>query len=172
MRTAKCCFWSLNFALSVSDWIDSGGFHEGYYGYGGEDTDFGRTLEERGIPINWMQGAKVYHQYHDHCMPPIHHLHSVLRNADVFAARWGHRTMGHWLHAFRLMGLIEQDGDQIRVLRQPSQADFAMCHQSEDMPYANSRRVIDQLQNSAATGAERAREVAQDEADLTVIAAE
>ncbi|MBV9831995.1 MAG: hypothetical protein JOZ82_10425, partial [Marmoricola sp.] len=33
-------FWSLSFALSAEAWRRSGGFHEGYEGYGGEDTDF------------------------------------------------------------------------------------------------------------------------------------
>ena len=49
----------------------------------------------------------AYHQYHPHHMPPVHHLDSVVRNAELFEAKWGYRTMGHWLYAFRLMGLID-----------------------------------------------------------------
>lgn len=139
------CFWSLNFAMHRADWDRSGGFDEGYFGYGGEDTDFGRVLDDRGIDIWWMKGAKVYHQYHDHCMPPIHHVKAVVRNADYFATRWGHRTMGHWLHAFELMGLVAVRDDAVTILREPSEADFALCRQTEDMPYANSRRVMDKL---------------------------
>ncbi|WP_237763612.1 glycosyltransferase family 2 protein, partial [Falsirhodobacter sp. alg1] len=76
-----------------------GGFDERFTGYGGEDTDFGKTLSMAGQRIGWIAGAKVYHQYHPHHMPPVHHLHSVVRNAELFAEKWGYRTMEHWLYA-------------------------------------------------------------------------
>ena len=145
------CFWSLNFAIHRNDWDASGGFDEGYLGYGGEDTDFGRTVAERGMGIWWLKGARVYHQYHPHCMPPIHQIASVIRNADYFASKWGHRTMEHWLYAFRLMGLIENGSDGLIVLREPDENDFALCRQEPDMPYANTRRVIDRLQGITST---------------------
>ena len=166
------CFWSLNFAMHREDWARAGGFHEGYRGYGGEDTDFGRVLAERGIPIWWLKGGRVFHQFHDHCMPPIHHVASVIRNAEHFASRWGHRTMEHWLYAFQLMGLIEAGPDGIRVLREPSEADFALCRQRPDMPYANTRRVIDLLQAATATGRDRTAEVERAQGALLGVAAE
>ncbi|GGA96367.1 glycosyltransferase family 2 protein [Allosediminivita pacifica] len=166
------CFWSLNFAIHREDWAASGGFDEGYYGYGGEDTDFGRVLEARDIGIWWMKGARVYHQFHDHCMPPVHHVASIIRNADHFASRWGERTMGHWLHAMRVMGLIEQRGGELHVLRDPTEADFALCRQTADMPYANTRRVLDKLQQSEKVGPERVAEVDRQQGDMARVAAE
>ena len=168
------CFWSLNFAMHSADWDASGGFHEGYYGYGGEDTDYGRVLDSKGIPIWWTKGARVYHQFHDHCMPPIHHVASVIRNAEHFATRWGHRTMEHWLHGFRLMGLIEPTRAGLQIIREPDEADFALCRQRPDMPYANTRRVLDQLESVPAEmrGAERAAEVERRQEDLIAVAAE
>lgn len=152
------CFWSLNFAMDRTSWQASGGFDERYVGYGGEDTDFGRTLDARAIPIFWVKGAKVYHQYHPHCMPPIHQVASVVRNAELFAQKWGHRTMEHWLYAFRLLGLIENSRNGIRILREPSEADFALCNQMADMPYANTRRVIDILDRREEAIAESERQ--------------
>ncbi len=169
------CFWSLNFAMHRAVWSRSDKFHEGYYGYGGEDTDFARGLDHRGIPIWWMRGAKVFHQHHDHCMPPIHHLASVLRNADIFASRWGYRTMGHWLWAFEMMGLIEKDGSALRILREPDAQDFALCRQADDMPYANTRRVLDLLEGIAPGDrdeAARRAEVAAAEASFSTVVAE
>lgn len=161
--TERCtdyrCFWSLNFAMHAEDFARSGGFDERYVGYGGEDTDFGRTLDAQMIPISWMQGARVYHQHHPHFMPPVHHLESVVRNAELFAQKWGHRTMEHWLYCFGLMGLIENTPAGLRILREPSEDHRALCRQQSDQPYANTRRVIDllnaQVANDRATPAER-----------------
>jgi len=139
------CFWSLNFAISRADWDRAGGFDERYTGYGGEDTDFGRTLVELGIPIHWARGARAYHQYHLHFMPPVHHIPSVIRNAELFASKWGHRTMEHWLHAFRRMGLIENTAHGLRQIREPDAADIALCRQQAHQPYASTRRVLDLL---------------------------
>ncbi|CAM3180182.1 glycosyltransferase family 2 protein [Paracoccus nototheniae] len=148
-RIERCpdyrCFWSLNFAMHRADWQAGPGFDEQFTGYGGEDTDFGRALSEQGIPIWWIRGGRVYHQYHPHCMPPVHHLHSVLRNTEIFASKWGHRTMEHWLYAFQLMGLIRNTPAGLELLREPGPADLALCEQQTHMPYANSRRVIDHL---------------------------
>ncbi|WP_231559085.1 glycosyl transferase [Paracoccus sp. PAMC 22219] len=143
------CFWSLNFAMWRRDWLDGPRFDEAFTGYGGEDTDFGRAWSEGGAPIWWIAGGRVYHQYHPHCMPPVHHLHSVLRNTEVFARKWGHRTMEHWLYAFQLMGLIRNTPQGIQVLREPGPVEFALCEQQGHMPYANSRRVIDHLHQLA-----------------------
>lgn len=137
------CFWSLNFAMRRETFLAAGGFDERYFGYGGEDTDFGKVLDGQGIPIAWMKGGLAYHQYHPHHMPPVHHLDSVVRNAQLFETKWGYRTMGHWLHAFRLMGLIDDaPGRPIRILRRPAAKDFALTGQQSHQPYANTASVI------------------------------
>ncbi|MEH3147693.1 MAG: galactosyltransferase-related protein [Methylobacterium frigidaeris] len=137
------CFWSLNFAIRRATFLEAGGFDERYRGYGGEDTDFGKILDQRGVPIAWMKGGLAYHQYHPHHMPPVHHLDSVVRNAELFEAKWGYRTMGHWLHAFRVMGLIDDTPDRpIRILRRPGADDLALTGQQSHQPYTNSASVI------------------------------
>jgi GT2 family glycosyltransferase len=151
------CFWSLNFAMRRSTFLAAGGFDERYLGYGGEDTDFGKTLDRKGIAIAWMKGGLAYHQYHPHHMPPVHHLHSVVRNAQLFETKWGYRTMGHWLHAFRLMGLIDDTpGAPIRILRRPDAADLALTGQLSHQPYANTTSVIRLLEERAVTTAHAA----------------
>ncbi|MFO6464258.1 glycosyltransferase family 2 protein [Jannaschia sp. KMU-145] len=161
------CFWSLTFAMHRRDWDLSGGFDERFTGYGGEDTDFGRTLYEAGIPIWWIRGARAYHQHHRHCMPPIHHIPSILRNTEIFAEKWGHRTMEHWLHGFRMMGLIENGPDGLRMLRSPGPDDFALCEQRADMPYAATAPVIRYLEGRSRDGDAVARSPAQQHAAMT-----
>jgi len=146
------CFWSLNFAMRRGTFFAVGGFDERYSGYGAEDTDFGKVVDRAGIPIAWIRGGLAYHQYHPHHMPPVHHLDSVVRNAELFEEKWGYRTMGHWLHAFRLMGLIDdRKGRPIRILRRPGPADLALTAQQSHQPYANSATVIRQLEAQAAS---------------------
>jgi GT2 family glycosyltransferase len=137
------CFWSLNFAMRRATFLASGGFDERYVGYGGEDTDYGKTIDQAGIPIGWIKGGLAYHQYHPHHMPPVHHLDSVVRNAELFERKWGYRTMGHWLHAFEMMGLIDQaPGRPIRILRRPDADDLALTGQQSHQPYSNTATVI------------------------------
>ncbi|WP_419727937.1 galactosyltransferase-related protein [Lichenicola sp.] len=144
------CFWSLNFAMRRATFLAAGGFDERYFGYGGEDTDFGKMLDGKGIAIAWMKGGLAYHQYHRHHMPPIHHLESVVRNAQLFEAKWGYRTMGHWLHAFRLLGLIDDvEGRPIRILRDPDADDLALTGQQSHQPYSNTTTVIRILEERA-----------------------
>lgn len=143
------CFWSLNFAISAKDFSLAGGFDESFEGYGGEDTDFARGAVAAGLPLWWVRGAKAYHQYHPHHMPPVHHLESVIANAEQFRRKWGHPTMQHWLRAFTLMGLVERTGDGWRILREPSEEDLALTRQQEKQPYASSSRVLEQLEAEA-----------------------
>lgn len=144
------CFWSLNFAMRRATFLALDGFDERYVGYGGEDTDFGRVAMAAGIPIHWVRGARVYHQYHPHHMPPVHHVDSVIANAARFRDKWGHFTMEHWLKAFTLMGLITlRDGDHVR-LREVSEQDLALTRQQVDQPYASTSVVLAQLEARAA----------------------
>ena len=144
------CFWSLSFAMRRATFLAIGGFDERYRGYGGEDTDFGKILDRRGIPIAWIKGALSYHQYHRHHMPPVHHLDSVVRNAELFEAKWGYRTMGHWLYAFKIMGLIDDTPDRpIRILRRPDADDLALTGQQGHQPYNNAASVIRHLEAQA-----------------------
>ncbi len=156
------CFWSLNFAMRRSRFLAAAGFDERYVGYGGEDTDFAKAISLQGVPIAWTKGARVYHQHHPHHMPPVHHLDSVVRNAELFEAKWGYRTMGHWLYAFRLMGLIDdRAGRPIRILRRPDASDLALTGQGSHQAYVNTASVIRQLEAQIA-----ARGRAQTEADI------
>ena len=102
-------FWSLSFAVTASDWRSLGGFDESYSGYGAEDTDFGQRLAAAGGELLWVGGAAAYHQHHSSEVPPIRHLHSIVRNANVFRDRWGWFPMEGWLAEFEARSLAELD---------------------------------------------------------------
>jgi N-acetylglucosaminyl-diphospho-decaprenol L-rhamnosyltransferase len=104
-------FWSLSFALSAGAWSRAGGFHEGYAGYGGEDTDFARVLLAAGLELGWLGAARAGHQWHEVESPPRRHLDDILRNGALFAERWGSWPMGGWLAAFEREGLVRRTPD-------------------------------------------------------------
>jgi N-acetylglucosaminyl-diphospho-decaprenol L-rhamnosyltransferase len=99
-------FWSLSFAVRAATWQRVGGFCESYIGYGGEDTDFGRLTQQRGVGLGWTGTARAYHQYHPSENPPVQHLDAILRNARLFHDRWGTWPMLGWLRAFERRGLV------------------------------------------------------------------
>ena len=102
-------FWSLSFALTVSDWDRVGGFCEDYVGYGGEDTDFGHAVARAGVGMWFVGGAWAYHQHHGETGPPVHHIDDILRNAAIFHRRWGWWPMRGWLEEFARRGLVAVD---------------------------------------------------------------
>lgn len=104
-------FWSLSFATTPSTWNDIGGFHEGYFGYGGEDTDFAATAHAAGVGLRWVGGAHAYHQYHPVSSPPVEHLDDIVRNSALFHRRWHRWPMQGWLDQFERRGMIIRGDD-------------------------------------------------------------
>jgi GT2 family glycosyltransferase len=104
-------FWSLSFALTPRTWDAVGGFCEDYYGYGGEDTDFGRSAARAGVDLWWVGGAWAFHQHHGAAGPPVQHVDDILRNGAVFHHRWGRWPMEGWLQHFEREGLVRRDLD-------------------------------------------------------------
>ncbi|WP_202980384.1 glycosyltransferase family 2 protein [Serinicoccus marinus] len=104
-------FWSLSFALTAADFARTGGFCPLFVGYGGEDTDFAQVVGSLGGSLTWVGGATAYHQHHPTRTPPVDHVEAVVRNAGVFADRWGWWPMLGWLEQLRERGLAAPDGD-------------------------------------------------------------
>ena len=108
-------FWSLSFALYSELWkrlrFEFGAFDEVYTGYGAEDTDFGRRLLYRRVPVVLVAGAHVYHRWHPVSDPPVEHLGDLLRNGAHFAERWGEWPAPGWFAEFERRGLVRREGD-------------------------------------------------------------
>ncbi|MFW5470443.1 glycosyltransferase family 2 protein [Knoellia sp. CPCC 206435] len=115
-------FWSLSCAVTASTWDTLGGFHEGYVGYGAEDTDLGRVARSRGVDLVWVGGADAFHQWHPVTQPPVDHLEDIVRNAATFHARWGEWPMPGWLDEFERRGLVSRDGGRLTLVTQPPPA--------------------------------------------------
>ncbi|SEC91302.1 Glycosyltransferase, GT2 family [Nocardioides exalbidus] len=113
-------FWSLSYAVHSRTWAAVGGYCEEYAGYGGEDTDLGRTWAASGRPLGWVGGARAYHQHHDSESPPVRHLDDILRNGATYARRWGSWPMTGWLASFEEQGLVVRLPDGGWARRRPA----------------------------------------------------
>lgn len=113
-------FWSLAFAIYKPRFEALGGFDERFVGYGGEDTDFGFRAAAAGLPLLFVGGAIACHQYHDSYEPPVQHVADIVRNANVFHARWGRWPMEGWLQAFAAMGLVRWSDHELLLRRLPT----------------------------------------------------
>ncbi|MCW2848234.1 MAG: hypothetical protein JWR90_2208 [Marmoricola sp.] len=111
-------FWSLSFAISAPAWRHVGRFHEGYVGYGGEDTDFGLTVADSGVELGWVGDARAYHQHPPVSSPPVEHVEDIVRNAVLFHERWGRWPMEGWLTEFEGLGLVERTASGWRTAAQ------------------------------------------------------
>lgn len=108
-------FWSLSFAIHADGWRRSGGFCEGYVGYGAEDTDFAAAATSAGVTLGWLGGARAYHQHHPTSSPPVQHLADILSNGALFRRRWGRWPMEGWLLEFERLGLAEREDGEWRL---------------------------------------------------------
>jgi GT2 family glycosyltransferase len=102
-------FWSLSFAVSAATWRYLGGFHEGYVGYGAEDTDFALSAGRAGAQLYWVGGATAYHQHH---LPARHdpaRIGELVANARLFFSRHGSWPMRPWLEQLAADGSIVFD---------------------------------------------------------------
>jgi GT2 family glycosyltransferase len=113
-------FWSLAFGIRRARFEALGGFDEAYRGYGGEDTDFGFRADAAGLPLLFMGGPGAFHQHHPSPDPPLQHFGDIVRNAQIFRARWGFWPMAGWLQQFEAMGLVRIGDTAIEVLGQPA----------------------------------------------------
>jgi N-acetylglucosaminyl-diphospho-decaprenol L-rhamnosyltransferase len=104
-------FWSLSFATSRTAWLNTGGFCSEYAGYGAEDTDFAMTAAARGHRLVWVGNAWAWHQDHGPSGPIAEHAGDIVRNANVFHARWASWPMSGWLDRLSAEGVITRDGE-------------------------------------------------------------
>jgi hypothetical protein len=132
-------FWSLSFAVTPQVWRRVGGFDEAYVGYGAEDTDFGQRAAREGVGLTWVGGATAHHQWHPVSDPPVEHLRDIVRNANLFRARWGWTPMEGWLDAFARHGLAEEDESGWRVRPQAARRARGATSVGEPTSAARSR---------------------------------
>lgn len=127
--------WGLSFALPRDVFVRIGGFDERFVGYGGEESDFARSLEEAGMGLRWIAAARAVHQWHPVARPPLIHFEDIVRNAKLYRDKRGEWPMTYWLDQFADDGWIVRHDDTITVRRTPSASERAAAIR-HDAPFS------------------------------------
>ena len=129
--------WGLSFALHRDSFDSVGGFDESFVGYGGEETDFARALEDTGRALYRTANAAAFHQHHLVCIPPLHHFEAIVRNATIYHRKWNRWCMDYWLSQFNQSGFISwrEEAKKIEVLRTPSLQEITDSHQPDTVRF-------------------------------------
>lgn len=125
-------FWSLSFCVTAATWDRLGGFHEGYHGYGAEDTDFAMAAKDAGAALFWVGGAAAFHQHHPPSRDAPEHLAELVNNSRLFHDRHGWWPMDNWLTQLAAEGKIVFDPDAGEIRLRPGRLDRR--HQADAWP--------------------------------------
>ena len=121
-------FWSLCFGIKKETFDKIGGFDTDYLGYGGEDTDFSFRLRSQNVPL-YKISALAYHQFHPSYDPPLNHLEEIVSNVRVFYNKWKMLPMKKWLDRFADLGYITLEGNDLKIVKLPTEAEIAAFQQ-------------------------------------------
>lgn len=128
-------FWSLAFGIAATAFARIGGFDESFTGYGGEDTDLAFRASEAGLELLFLGGTCAYHQHHGVFDPPLQHFDDIVRNAQLFHARWGVWPMSDWLDAFAVHGFLIREDTRLTILRRPTEPDIRAAARPRGQPF-------------------------------------
>ena len=127
--------WGLSFALPKLQFLACGGFDETFVGYGAEETDFARSLQEADVPLHFEPRARAVHQWHPVHVPPVQHFEDIVANAIRFRRKRGEWCMDYWLDQFERDGYIRR-GEKIEVLRRPTADELRLSRQPDDVRFS------------------------------------
>jgi len=96
------------FFISKTDFKKTGGFDEGYEGYGLNDEDFFTNCRSLGFHITTI-ALRTFVPERKNSLCPINHLLDFVKNAERFHAKWGQNPRIDVLRAYANAGYINQD---------------------------------------------------------------
>lgn len=108
------------FFISKTDFKKTGGFDEGYDGFGLNDEDFFTNCRSLGFSLNQIE-LQTFAPERPNYRCPINHLLDFVRNAERYHAKWGVNPCINVLNAYAEAGYINEDFETagIHVLQLP-----------------------------------------------------
>ncbi|MDO6567623.1 galactosyltransferase-related protein [Alteromonas sp. 1_MG-2023] len=120
------------FFISKTDFKKTGGFDEGYDGFGLNDEDFFTNCRSLGFSLNQIE-LHTFAPERLNYRCPINHLLDFVRNAERYHAKWGVNPRLDVLNAYAEAGYINKDFETegIHVLQLPKRDKPAVAVKSE-----------------------------------------
>ena len=109
------------FFISKLDFKKTGGFDEGYEGFGLNDEDFFTNCRSLGFLLNQID-VQTFAPERPNYRCPINHFLDFVRNAERFHAKWGVNPCNDVLNAYADAGYINKDFEDtgISILQLPN----------------------------------------------------
>jgi hypothetical protein len=109
------------FFISKLDFKKTGGFDEGYEGFGLNDEDFFTNCRSLGFLLNQID-LQTFAPERPNYRCPINHFLDFVRNAERFHAKWGVNPCNDVLNAYADAGYINKDFEDtgISILQLPN----------------------------------------------------
>lgn len=98
-----------SFAITADDFRGTGGFCPQFRGAEGVDEDFAHVVSTAGGTVVRVGGVPAYRQFRPTAQPDVTDVHRLVRNANVFAQRWGRATPIEELDELLAAGLARRD---------------------------------------------------------------
>lgn len=127
------------FFISKTDFKKTGGFDEGYDGFGLNDEDFFTNCRSLGFSLNQIE-MQTFAPERPNYRCPINHLLDFVRNAERYHAKWGVNPCIDVLNAYAEAGYINKDFETagIHVLQLPKREkpspEKEVSSQAHDIP--------------------------------------
>lgn len=102
------------FFISKTDFEKTGGFDEGYHGYGLNDEDFFTNCQSLGFTLHQLD-VTTFAPERPSYRCPINHLLDFVGNAERYHAKWGKNPRLDVLHAYADAGYINKDFETVGI---------------------------------------------------------
>ncbi|MEC9320242.1 MAG: galactosyltransferase-related protein, partial [Pseudomonadota bacterium] len=133
------------FFVRKADFQKTGGFDEGYAGFGLNDEDFFTNCRVLGFSLEQLP-TRTFAPHRPNYQCPINHLLDFVHNAQRFHSKWGFYPCVNVLNAYADQGFINADFKQngIKIKHLPQQVE-------EDTPGAPAETpMVTNAQNNIA----------------------
>lgn len=98
-----------SFAITARDFRATGGFCPQFRGAEGVDEDFAHVVSAAGGTVVRIGGVPAYRQFRAKAPPEAADVHRLVRNANLFAERWGRALPIEEWEALVATGLARRD---------------------------------------------------------------
>ena len=125
------------FFIRKTDFQKTGGFDEGYAGFGLNDEDFFTNCRALGFSLEQLP-TRTFAPHRPNYQCPVHHLLDFVNNAQRFYSKWGYYPCVNVLFAYANEGYINADFEEkgIKVKQLPEENESAVDEPANDVTYS------------------------------------